>query len=70
MRKQGYRRSTVKHCTLLRSIAEHRRSETLDEKAPSENAHVIVLASGNLGLVYFTQWKERMTYEQFNKAFS
>ncbi|MGA3108908.1 MAG: phage holin family protein [Candidatus Bathyarchaeia archaeon] len=55
--------------TIFKDIAEHRRSETLDEKAPSKNAHVIVLASGNLGLVYFTQWKERMTYEQLNKAF-
>ena len=54
---------------LFKDIAEHRRSETLDEKAPSKDAHVIVLASGNLGLVYFTQWKERMTYEQLNKAF-
>ena len=34
-----------------------------------EAAHVIVLASGNLGLVYFTDWPERMTMEQINAAF-
>ncbi len=54
---------------LFKDIAEHRPSETLDEKKPSKNAPVIVLASGNLGLVYFTQLKERMTYEQLNEAF-
>jgi putative membrane protein len=39
------------------------------EKDNSKEAHAIVLASGNLGLVYFTQWKERMTYEQLNVLF-
>ncbi len=30
---------------------------------------VVVLASGNLGLISFTQWKERMTFEQISDAF-
>ncbi len=69
LRERGKRlRSHVKG-TLFKDIAEHRPSETLDEKAPSKSAHVIVLASGNLGLVYFTEWKERVTYEQLGKAF-
>ncbi|MCD7781171.1 MAG: phage holin family protein [Methanosphaera sp.] len=29
----------------------------------------IVLASGNLGLIYFTDWSERLTYEQLEDAF-
>jgi putative membrane protein len=34
-----------------------------------EQHDVVVLASGNLGLISFTQWKERMTYEQLVDAF-
>ena len=37
--------------------------------ATAKKNDVIVLASGNLGLVYFTQWKERLTYEQIARAF-
>jgi hypothetical protein len=69
LRERGKRLTSRVKGRLFKDIAEHRPSETLDEKAPSKNPHVIVLASGNLGLVYFTEWKERMTYEQLNKAF-
>lgn len=34
-----------------------------------EDPETIVLASGNLGLIYFTRWAERMTYEQLEDAF-
>jgi putative membrane protein len=34
-----------------------------------ERNKAIVLASGNLGLIYFTAWKDRMTLEQINQAF-
>ena len=34
-----------------------------------ETAQTIVLASGNLGLIYFTDWSGRMTYEQIEDAF-
>jgi uncharacterized membrane protein YvlD (DUF360 family) len=37
-------------------------------ESKEEKAHVIVLASGNLGLVYFTQWKERLTFEMLEKT--
>lgn len=34
-----------------------------------ESAQTIVLSSGNLGLIYFTDWSNRMTYEQMEDAF-
>ncbi len=34
-----------------------------------ETPQAIVLASGNLGLIYFTDWSDRMTYEQIEDAF-
>jgi len=34
-----------------------------------DDPHVIVLASGNLGLIYFTDWDERMSREQIDEAF-
>src|SRR6478752_3991545 len=47
-----------------------------EEKAPSDakpqvakDSDVIVLASGNLGLISFPAWKERMTFEQIVEAF-
>jgi uncharacterized membrane protein YvlD (DUF360 family) len=46
------------------------------EKEYEESKHkkrgkneVIVLASGNLGLIYFPAWKHRMTFEEINKEF-
>ena len=38
-------------------------------KVSGETAQTIVLASGNLGLIYFTDWSDRMTYEQIEDAF-
>jgi len=37
--------------------------------SPAETADVVVLASGNLGLIYFTDWPQRLSYEQINKTF-
>jgi uncharacterized membrane protein YvlD (DUF360 family) len=43
------------------------------EVSPLDNDHgvtdVIVLASGNLGIISFPQWKELMTLEQIDEAF-
>ena len=39
------------------------------KRTSTKEAQIIVLASGNLGLIYFTKWKERVSYEQLNRAF-
>jgi hypothetical protein len=45
------------------------RDEQAGRQVSAEDAEVIVLASGNLGLIYFSDWPERMTLEQVNAAF-
>lgn len=40
-----------------------------DELIKEDTAQTIVLASGNLGLIYFTDWSYRLTYEQMEDAF-
>ena len=69
-------RRAVKHRTHDGNVVlgpEHeeiKRQEEMEAKADDdEKKKVIVLASGNLGLIYFTSWKERMSYEQVNAAF-
>ncbi|MFQ5943660.1 MAG: phage holin family protein [Anaerolineales bacterium] len=39
------------------------------EAADEKPAEVVVMASGNLGLIYFTQWNDRMSYELINETF-
>ena len=44
--------------------------ELSKEKITSDKAaQTIVLSSGNLGLIYFTDWSNRMSYEQIEDAF-
>lgn len=40
-----------------------------EELVKDETPQTIVLASGNLGLIYFTDWPGRLTYEQMEDAF-
>jgi hypothetical protein len=40
-----------------------------DDPAAQFKDKIVVLASGNLGLIYFTPWKERMSLEQIDEAF-
>ena len=40
------------------------------EEQELNDSEVIVLASGNLAMIYFTQWSQRLTYEELNKYFS
>lgn len=41
----------------------------LRQVSEDEKAETIILASGNLGLIYFTDWSKRLTYEIINEIF-
>ena len=40
-----------------------------EEKQELSDSEVIVLASGNLAMIYLTQWSHRLTYEELNNLF-
>ncbi len=40
-----------------------------DEENELSDSEVIVLASGNLAMIYLTQWSHRLTYEELNDLF-
>ncbi len=54
---------------LKKSGKESKKYAIMKTGISKEGVEAIVLASGNLGLIYFTSWKERMSLEQINKAF-
>ena len=45
------------------------KNEISKEKSKLTNSEVIVLASGNLAMIYLTQWSKRLTYEEINSLF-
>ena len=48
-----------------------KKEDLMDKKDMEElgDSEVIVLASGNLAMIYLTQWSHRMTYEEIQKFF-
>ena len=40
-----------------------------EEQQKLSDSEVIVLASGNLAMIYLTQWSQRLTYEELNNFF-
>lgn len=46
-----------------------RRRKAITDELEKKYNEVIVLASGNLGLIYFTAWKDRLSLEQINDTF-
>lgn len=48
---------------------EREQLKKTEEAIRQSEDDVVVMASGNLGLVYFKAWKERLTMEQINQAF-
>lgn len=56
-----------KYSNSLDYIRGYESHEQSTKKA--ENSELIVLGSGNLGLIYLTQWKQRLTYEEIVMLF-
>lgn len=56
-----------KYSNSLEYIKRHESVERSSKKA--KDSELIVLGSGNLGLIYLTQWKERLTYEEIVMLF-
>ena len=45
------------------------KKENKNDAQKLTDSEVIVLASGNLAMIYLTQWKHRLTYEEINSLF-
>ncbi|MEE3490765.1 MAG: phage holin family protein, partial [Methanobrevibacter sp.] len=56
-----------KYSNSLEYITGHDYVELSTKKA--KDSELIVLGSGNLGLIYLTQWKERLNYEELVMLF-
>ena len=44
-------------------------NKDVDEKNELSESEVIILASGNLAMIYLTQWSHRLTYEEITNKF-
>lgn len=58
--------------SILEYVKKHKIPKIMTEEKVNtslNNAEVIVLASGNLGLIYLTQWKDRLDYETIRILF-
>ena len=64
--EEHYAETFVPFSKQIDSIKNRSREEEKKELSDSE---VIVLASGNLAMIYLTQWHHRLTYEEINELF-
>ena len=64
---QRYLKLRKKYSNSLEYIKKHESTEQSTKKA--ENSELIVLGSGNLGLIYLTQWSQRLTYDEIVMLF-
>lgn len=64
---KNYRKLRAKYSNSLEYIRGYESVEQSTKKA--KDSELIVLGSGNLGLIYLTQWKERLTYEELVMLF-
>ena len=64
---EQYKNLRNKYSNSLEYITSHDYVQLSTEKA--KDSELIVLGSGNMGLIYFTQWKQRLTYEEIVMLF-
>ncbi|MEE0942108.1 MAG: phage holin family protein [Methanobrevibacter sp.] len=64
--EEHYAETFVPFSKQIDSIKNRSREEEKKELSDSE---VIVLASRNLAMIYLTQWRHRLTYEEINELF-
>ena len=62
-----YKNIRDKYSNSLDYIKRHESIEQSTKKA--KDSELIVLGSGNLGLIYLTQWNQRLTYEEIVMLF-
>lgn len=54
---------------ILNYLKEYQKDKSTTSKTSAEDAQVIVLASGNLGLIYLTEYEKRLTFEEINAMY-
>lgn len=54
---------------LIKTVSNLRGANDDDAEGELTDSDVIVLASGNLGMIYLTRWTKRLTYEEINALF-
>ena len=64
---EQYKMLRERYTNSLEYITSHDFVQLSTEKA--KDSELIVLGSGNLGLIYLTQWKQRLTYEELVMLF-
>lgn len=64
---EQYKNLQKRYSNSLDYIRGYESVEHTTKKA--KNSELIVLGSGNLGLIYLTQWKQRLTYEEIVMLF-
>ena len=64
---EKYQNIRQKYSDSLDYIRRHEITEQSTKKA--KDSELIVLGSGNLGLIYLTKWKQRLTYEELVMLF-
>lgn len=61
--------SAEKYIPFSQQIEKLQNRTPEDEEKELGDSEVVILASGNLAMIYFTQWTHRLTYEELDRFF-